>query len=540
MILHISKLRDICLTTVAVLPLLLGDTRPLSAQTSGDQFDSWPFWGGNISNTHNNSFEHSLTPEKVSRLELKWIFTTGGDVSATPTVDSGSVYVPDWAGNLFKINRRSGEKLWSHKISEYTGISGSLSRNSPAIVGNLLIFGDQGSATMMAVDKRSGLLVWKTLLDSHIGAQITGSAVEFGGKIYVGVSSKQEVLAEKDPTFVLSFRGSVVSLDAQTGNIDWQTFMVPEGYTGGAVWGSNFAIDPKRHSLYVGTGNNYSVPQSVADCVSKAKTVAEQVQCLDPQDYIDAVVSLDLHTGKVKWTHALQGADTFIASCLMTNSNGVPCPDPAGPDFDFGSAPNLFTVVKNGTEKDIVGAGQKSGVYWALDPDTGATIWATLVGPGGDAGGIQWGSATDGSHIYVAINNNENISYTLAPAHKVTVNAGSWAALDPETGNIIWQIPATGQNPLNPKLGAGAQGQMSAAAGVVYAGSFSGDMVALDGDSGAILWKFASGGSVICGPSIVSGTVFWGSGYRSGKGNNKLFAFSLAKGHDREPERDDQ
>jgi polyvinyl alcohol dehydrogenase (cytochrome) len=120
------------------------------------------------------------------------------------------------------------------------------------------------------------------------------------------------------------------------------------------------------------------------------------------------------------------------------------------------------------------------------------------------------------------------------------VNAGSWAALDPETGNIIWQIPATGQSPLNPKFGAGALGQMSAAAGVVYAGSLSGDMVAMDGNSGAILWKFASGGSVICGPSIVNGTVFWGSGYRIGKGNNKLFAFSLGKSHDRKLEGDDK
>jgi len=268
--------------------------------------------------------------------------------------------VPDWAGNLFKIDRRTGEQIWSHKISEYTGISGSLSRNSPAIVGNLLIFGDQASATMMAVDKRSGLLVWKTLLDSHAGAIVTGSAVEFGGKIYVGVSSNQESLAAADPKFVLSFIGSVVSLDAQTGHIDWQTFMAPEGYTGNAVWGSNFSIDPKRHSLYIGTGNNYSVPAAVSDCVSKAKTVAEQVQCLDPT------------------------------------------------------------------------------------------------------------------------------------------------------------------------------------AGVVYAGSLSGDMVAMDGDSGAILWRFASGGSVICGPYIVNGTVFWGSGYRIGKSNNKLFAFSLGKGHDRTLERDDQ
>jgi polyvinyl alcohol dehydrogenase (cytochrome) len=531
---NVSKLRNMCRVAVSILPLLVVSALlPLSAQISGDQFDSWRFWGGNISNTHSNPFEHTLTTKNVSQLAPKWTFATGGDVSATPTVDSTSVYVPDWAGNLFKIDRRTGDAVWSHKISEYTGISGSLSRNSPAIVGNLLIFGDQASATEMAVDKNSGKLVWKTLLDSHAGAIITSSAVEFGGKIYVGVSSNQEGLAGSDPKFVLSFIGSVASLDAQTGHIEWQTFMAPEGYTGNAVWGSNFSIDPKRHSLYIATGNNYSVPQSVSDCLLKAKTVTEQVQCLDPKDYIETVLSLDLNTGKVKWAHNLGGADTFIISCLMNNSGGVPCPDPAGPDFDFGSAPNLLTVSTNGTERDMVGAGQKSGVYWALDPDTGATIWATLVGPGGVTGGIEWGSATDGSKIYVAINNSSNISYKLAPAHTVTVNAGSWAALDPATGNIIWQIPATGQNPLNPELGAGALGQMSAAAGVVYAGSLSGDMVAIDGNTGDILWKFASGGSVICGPSIVDGTVFWGSGYShigAGTGNNKLFAFSLGKG----------
>ena len=322
---HISKLRDSCRVIFSILSLFLAGAPSLSAQTSSDQFDAWSFWGGNISNTHSNPFERTLTTKNVCQLKPKWTFTTGGDVS-----------------------------------------------------------------------------------------------VEFGGKIYVGVSSNQELLAATDPKFVLSFIGSVASLDAQTDHIEWQTFMAPAGYTGNAVWGSNFSIDAKRQSLYIAT-----------------------------------------------------------------------------------------------------------------DPDTGATIWATLVGPGGTTGGIEWGSATDGSKIYVAINNSSNISYKLAPAHTVTVNAGSWAALDPATGNIIWQIPATGQNPLNPELGAGALGQMSAAAGVVYAGSLSGDMVAIDGNTGDILWKFASGGSVICGPSIVDGTVFWGSGYShigAGTGNNKLFAFSLGKG----------
>ena len=127
--LNVSKLRNMCRVAVSILPLLVVSALlPLSAQISGDQFDSWRFWGGNISNTHSNPFEHTLTTKNVSQLAPKWTFATGGDVSATPTVDSTSVYVPDWAGNLFKIDRRTGEAVWSHKVSEYTGISGSLSQ----------------------------------------------------------------------------------------------------------------------------------------------------------------------------------------------------------------------------------------------------------------------------------------------------------------------------------------------------------------------------------------------------------------------------
>ena len=78
-------------------------------------------------------------------------------------------------------------------------------------------------------------------------------------------------------------------------------------------------------------------------------------------------------------------------------------------------------------------------------------------------------------------------------------------------------------------------GSVSVANGVMYAGSYSGQMYALDGTNGNILWNFASGGSVIDGPSIVDGVVYWGSGYGSfppGTGNNKVYAFGLAGSKD--------
>ena len=54
-----------------------------------------------------------------------------------------------------------------------------------------------------------------------------------------------------------------------------------------------------------------------------------------------------------------------------------------------------------------MGAGQKSGQYWALDPDTGAVEWVTTAGPGGTAGGLQWGSAVDGLRVYTADANSD-------------------------------------------------------------------------------------------------------------------------------------
>lgn len=533
---------SLSLAALLAVTTFTGLERYASAQGAGDDKGSahryeedadaahaWRSWGGNLENTHGSSFETKVSPETAGKLTTKWVFQTAGDVSATPTVEGKSVYVPDWGGFLYRIDADTGAAIWSHKLSDYTGNAKSLSRNSPAIGRDRIVLGDQAGATILAVDKLHGDLLWQTTVDTSAGAGITSSPLIVGDRVYVGVSSQQEGLATH-PGFTLTFRGSIVCLDLLTGHVIWQTFTVPDGYTGGAVWGSNFVADLKRNSLFVSSGNNYSIPDAATACVAGATTATAKLACLDPNDLLDAVISLDMYTGKIKWSRRLEGVDTFTVSCLVNPMAGIPCPDPAGPDFDFGSAPNLFTTDVKGKPTEVLGAGQKSGVYWALDPDNGNVMWGTQVGPGGSLGGIEWGSATDGKRIYTEINNNNHIPYQLAPANTQTVNAGSWAALDAVTGAILWQVPASGQNPLNPTLAAGSTGQTTIANGVFFAGSLSGDMVALDAATGKLLWKFASGGSVVSGPSIVDGTLYWGSGYSNigiGTGNNKLYAFSI-------------
>jgi len=510
-----------CVLAVAAGPAGLV-ARPALAADSG----LWLMAGQNLSNTRNQAAEAAIGPANVGQLASKWVFTTGGDISATPTVDADSVYVPDWGGNLFRIDAATGAKVWSHQIAEYNGIAGSFSRTSPAIYRNTLIVGDQNGAHLIAVDKASGNRVWITQLDTHPAAIITQSPVVSGNRVYVGVSSAEESFATDPKYKCCTFRGSIVALDARTGAIVWKTFMVPDnrgrpnGYSGGAVWGSTPVVDSGRHSLYIATGNNYNVPESVKQCQLHQNN-PRATACLAPDDYIDAMVALDLGSGAVKWANRLQGYDAWTVACISGGATNPNCPDPAGPDYDFGQGPMLFTAGFGGTSRQLLGAGQKSGIFWALNPANGQVVWSTVVGPGGTLGGSEWGSATDGARVYVAIANSAHQPYTLSSG--ATTTGGAWSALDAATGAILWQTA-------DPS-GAIDTGAVTTANGVVYAGSMdaAGQMYGLDAATGAIDWTFSSGGSVNSGAAVVNGTVYWGSGYAhlQGTPNNKLYAFAL-------------
>ena len=537
------SLRTITLTSI------LMSVSVLSAQDRSQepQSNQWSIAGQNLSNTWSQPAEHSINPANVNGLSPKWVFTTDGDVSATPTVADDAVYFPDWGGNLFAVKKETGRLIWSHQISDYDGVAGAISRVSPAVDGNLVIIGDilnskqtHNGANVIAIDRHTGTRRWITQVEAHPAAVITGSPVVFDSVVYIGVSSNEETLA-LDPTYpCCSFRGSIVALDEKTGTILWKTFDMPDNggrpdqYSGGAVWQPP-AIDPKRGLLFIGTGNNYTVPADVEACQNTTPTA----NCTAANDFFDAAFALDLKTGQIRWAHKLQSLDTWTVACIRPSGGTNPnCPVPSSPDFDLGgSGPNLIG--------NIVGFGQKSGIFWALNPDNGNIVWSTPVGPGGSLGGIEWGTATDGKRIYVAISNNDHLAYTLVPSGQ-QISWGSWSALDVATGEILWQTA-------DPTAGTIDTGSVSVANGVMYAGSYAGQMYALDTTTGNILWSFPSGGSVIDGPSIVDGVLYWGSGYRNippGIGNNKVFAFALDEskgrgkhdnpGHDHSEDHDDK
>lgn len=518
----------LALALVAV-PLCAVPSRTVASSSTASQ---WPMFGQNLNNTA-SAPSTSIGTGNVGGLTQKWAVTTQGDVSARAAVVNGVAYFPDWGGYIYAVNAGTGTVIWSKNIAtDYFGGSlGSkvVARASAVVQGNNLYIGTQTGAYLLDINTKDGSLVWKTQLDTHPLAIDTSSPIVLNNRLYVGVASLEEGAAANPSYPCCSFRGSAVALNVMTGAVLWKTYTVPAGYTGGSVWGSTLVPDPQRNQIYVTTGNNYSTPTApaYAACIQGGGTEAG---CLSPDDHVDSVLALSMNNGSVVWSQRLATSDDWTVACISGFANGQGnCPAGSGPDYDFGSGANLITYQTPSGPHTILGAGQKSGVYSAFDPATGKLLWGTQVGPGSSLGGIEWGSATDGRRIYVAIGNLNHAAYT-SPSSLPAGTVGSWSALNPATGGILWQTA-------DPN-GAVDLGPMTVANGVVYAPSMGAssastpNMFALNARSGAPLWSFASGGSVIAGASIANDTVYWGSGYSNLPvpgfvGNNKFYAFTL-------------
>ncbi|MFD0883542.1 PQQ-binding-like beta-propeller repeat protein [Streptosporangium algeriense] len=490
----------------------------------------WAMGGHDIFNSKSNPFERRISTSNVDKLAVKWTYTAHGDTSAIPAVVDGAVYIPDWGGYFSKLNAQTGEVIWSRKVSDWNGIAGSIVRASPTVVGGRVYVGDQNGpqggqgAHLFAIDATNGDLIWKTTLDEHFAAVVTGSPTLYNGVLYQGVSSKEAAVAGLPGYKCCTFRGSVSAIEAKTGKVLWKKYTVPDnggqtgGFSGGGVWSTSPMINPVNRTVVVGTGQNLSVPKSVSDCQSAGKPASE---CQPPDNHIDQLLALDLRTGDIKWQ---AGDIVFDAWTVACEPNFPPenCPPNHGGDYDFAEGGHLLTIPgPHGLPRMVIGAGQKSGAYWLLDARTGKTIWKTQVGPGGVHGGIEWGSATDGKRFYVSNANTSHVPYTL-PNGQTTTN-GIFAALDVRTGKILWQTA----DPSN----AETMGAVTTANGVMYAGSMSGHMYAINGATGKILWDYLGEGSSNAGPAIVGGTVFWGNGYNNrfipGKGSTTFYAFSV-------------
>ncbi|MFT4583732.1 MAG: polyvinyl alcohol dehydrogenase (cytochrome) [Gammaproteobacteria bacterium] len=478
---------------------------PLKELDSG-----WNGWGNGLENMrYPPAARAGLAAQDVSKIKPKWVFGVPAvaTMSGHPVVADGRLFFGTISGLVVALDAASGCALWVFEAS--TGV-----RAAP-ILGKLndgkinLFFGDLGG-NVYAIDPNTGSLEWRMLADEHTHLRITGAPVYHGNRLYVPLSSLEEVAGAMPDYECWTFQGAVLSADATNGGKIWKrsTLSAPpkkQGMntlgvqrwapSGAAIWAVP-TLEPTTNSIYIVTGDSYSDPAA-------------------PES--DTVMAIAMDTGDVKWVTQTTADYAFTVACMDSSPESLlACPDSYGPDLDFGASAVLITK-SDGTR--LLLAGQKSGWMYALDPNNGKIIWKTEVGPGGIEGGIEWGFAVDGEKAYVALSS----AFEKGPGE-----AGGIAALDLNDGHKIWEVdPHQGTCAAKERCNTGQLAAVSVIDGAVFSGSLDGSIRAYDTATGAVLWAYDTarpfdavngidtyGGALNGpGPAIANGHVYVNSGY---------------------------
>jgi polyvinyl alcohol dehydrogenase (cytochrome) len=479
----------------------------------------WNGWSPGLDNTrYQSAAATGLTIDQVRRLKLKWAFGFEGDVTAfaQPTVIDGQIFVGSAAGMVHALRAETGCLQWEFQAR---GPVRSAILAVPLGRRHTLLFGDQ-TGWFYSLEAETGRLRWEKKVEEHDTSRLTGAPVAHNGTVYVPVASWEETRSSNPDYRCCTFRGSLVALRIRDGKQVWKTYTVPEprengkerngmaglGPSGASIWSAP-TLDLKRNLLYVTTGDNFSAPATLTS---------------------DALLALELGTGRIMWSKQVTEGDVS--------------PSERGPDFDFGSSAML---VKTGEGRDLLLAGQKSGMVYAFDPDKmGEIVWQVRVGKGGTTGGVQWGMASDGQNVYAAVS---DIAGTRRPAAEGIpagrqldpAKGGGLTALRVSDGSKAWGYmpePCT-----TPGCSPAQSGAVTAIPGVVFSGSMDGHIRGFSAEDGKILWDFdtvrdyrtvngvAGKGGALDGPGavVVKGMIFVNSGYSrfGGLPGNVLLAF---------------
>ena len=418
---------------------------------------SWGSLGFDLGSTYNNRFETKLSVDNASKLTEQWTFETLGSVTGAPCIVGGHAYVVA-QGRTYKFELATQKIVWQNKDAGST--------SAPACTDDT-IFVHTAGADLVAINAKTGKTRWKVEVDGHPLASGFSSPIVAGDKIIVGTSSTEETSTVTGATF----RGSVVAFDRDSGDELWRYYTVGKGQSGATVW-STPSVSLEDEMVFVGTGNNYTG---------------------EANELSDAILALDLETGKLLWSTQLTEGDVFTT--LRSNGN---------PDNDFGANPIVFEATISGKKTPLVAAGQKSGFFWVLDRMTGKVLKSIEVSGGSaGSGGMLNNGAYDGERLIAAGNNGKSDGPGSEPSNGESGGTSRLLAMDPVTGDIVWerQLPAFVWAPITVANGVGFV-------------SVNKEIQAFETKTGKRLYTLETKGTIACGASISNGYVVFGSGFQ--------------------------
>ena len=484
---------------------------------------------------HNNrrltSAQAGLTTADMGKLELAWAlgFPQTANMRAQPVVVGNTMYISIVdSGQLFALDI-SGDSPCVQWVYEHdVPLRTALGYHTLPDGRHVLVFADNAAHVLM-MDAVTTEVLWTATVKVTSVSNVTAMPVLFEDKVFVPISSGELNMGAAPEYECCTSHGAVVALNAADGERLWVYHTMEAakpttvskvgtqqyGPSGAPIW-TAAAIDEKRRLIYVGTGENTSAPAT---------------------DTSDAILAIRMDDGSLAWKYQTTPNDIFLTGCMNT-PDGPNCPPASSinKDWDFGAGLMLATKADG---SQLVMAGQKNGVVWAMNPDNGEMVWNTKIGGGGAMGGVHWGMAFDGNTLFAA--NNMSTGPTADE-----VSPGLYA-LDINTGNFVWKYlhqPDCSGNRQQEIRSCGTNFGMSAATllvdGAVVQGANDGFIKVFDTKSGEPIFTFdtarsfettngvkAHGGAIDNATVVAAnGMLFVQSGYGlMGVPGNVLLAF---------------
>jgi polyvinyl alcohol dehydrogenase (cytochrome) len=435
-----------------------------------------------------------LTTAQMSNMELAWsiAFPDAQIMRSQGAIVGKNLFYPVTdAGKLYAFDLSDPMKPCVQWVYSTPGEAPLRTSVAYGVLGDgtpLLVFSGIDS-TVHAVDPRTGKALWTKPVGSYSHSMTTGTPTVLKDRIIVPVAQFEISVAADNAHDCCTNHGYVLSLDPKTGAQQWRYDTMEDakplrdrgdgkqlkGPSGAPIWNSP-VVDEKRNLVYFATGESNSPPA---------------------HKNTNAVIAIDLRTGKEKWSFHATPDDIFNSGCGLnpqpTRLNCVKAPETVYRDVDFGAS---VILGKLSDGKELLYAGQKSGSAWAFEPDTGKVVWRTALGTGGALGGIHWGIAFDNDTLYAPIS---NVGRPIPGEWDgdPSIKPGLYA-LDAKTGKIKWQFnpePPPGTPAPAPGTRGGWRGNVFSTAptlvdGTVVTAALNGALYVNDAKTGKLLWSY--------------------------------------------------
>ncbi len=526
--------------------------------------DSWPTYSGDYSGKRYSALKQ-VNQSNVKNLTLAWTtrFTAGpgggggfgfGGRGGAPVIIGGEAPEPATMGggggvnirasvlevngmlyfatpdNAWAVDARDGRELWHYYWKTKGGTH--IGNRGLGMWGNWLYM-ETPDDYLVCLDAKTGKERWhKEIANFNLQYFSTMAPIVVGNHILVGTGDD------------LDEPGFLQSRDPETGDLQWKWYSVPvtkddpamatwgdldtAKHGGGNVWIPG-SYDPETHLYIFGTGNPspaYTDPPG-----RKGDNL-----------YTCSLVAVNVDTGKIAWHYQTSPHDTH--------------------DWDSTETPILVDGDFNGKPRKMVLHASRNGYYFTLDRVTGehlvtapfsdtvnwtkglnangqpmrdtakdSTVPGSLLSPN-SGGTTNWpppAYSPDTGLFYVPSSDSFSVFYLTETDPRGAMGLGGrdelelgslggyLTAIDYKTGKVAWRhrYPGTG--------GGLANGILTTAGKLLFAGDLAGNLVAYDPANGKILWHTHLG-NVSNAPETY---MLDGHQYILVAGGDTLYAFTL-------------